>query len=150
MKRQIVRELQDILDKRREANHRYSLRAFARDLKMDPSVLSKILRGDRGISRINLLKLCKGLGFSEEQTSDYLKNQVLHQVDDVEKRLIKRVASGATVREYQIHKSLMPKFLDHLERIYLEYSQDQKDIGSDGDSQCVVNLVYLEDKESQN
>ncbi|WP_415062158.1 helix-turn-helix domain-containing protein [Bdellovibrio sp.] len=146
----MVRELQDILDKRREVNHRYSLRAFARDLKMDPSVLSKILRGDRGISRINLLKLCKGLGFSEEQINDYLKTQIHQQTDEAEKRLIKRVASGATIQEFRIHKNSMSQFLDNLDRIRAVLPAECTESDPRGEDFCVVSLVYLEDKEPQN
>ncbi|KHD87615.1 MAG: hypothetical protein OM95_13595 [Bdellovibrio sp. ArHS] len=146
MKRQIVRELQEILDKRREANHRYSLRAFARDLKMDPSVLSKILRGDRGISRINLLKLCKALGFSEEKTKDYLKTSTPRQANEIEKRLIKQVAFGAEIREFRLPKSLLPKLFEHLEQI-----RSQQLIEGGGDAaqneQCLVSLVYTEEKD---
>ncbi len=41
--------LQDELERRRERNPRYSLRAFARDLGIDNSRLSKMLQGERPI-----------------------------------------------------------------------------------------------------
>lgn len=42
--------LQDEFERRRSANRRYSLRSFARDLVVDHSTLSQILRGKRRLT----------------------------------------------------------------------------------------------------
>lgn len=52
------------LERRRERNSHYSLRAYARDLETDPSYLSKIMNGRRRISRNLAAKIAKKLGVS--------------------------------------------------------------------------------------
>ena len=49
--------LQTELDRRRSANRRYSLRAFARSLSIDHSALSQILRGKRRLTARNVRAL---------------------------------------------------------------------------------------------
>lgn len=58
-----VQRLQDGLARKKEANPSYSLRAYARDLDVDPSLLSKIMAGKRPVPptvanlAVSLLKL---------------------------------------------------------------------------------------------
>lgn len=61
--------LQDELVRRCKSNPRYSLRGFAKHLEMNPSLLSKILRGQVGISTKRFDKICDkmALGPSERQ-----------------------------------------------------------------------------------
>jgi uncharacterized protein (TIGR02147 family) len=51
--------LQDELVRRCETNPRYSLRNFAKHLEMNPSLLSKILRGQVGVSSKRFDKICE-------------------------------------------------------------------------------------------
>jgi transcriptional regulator with XRE-family HTH domain len=53
--------LQSELDRRRAANARYSLRAFARCLAVDHSTLSQILRGKRRVTARNVRALGRKL-----------------------------------------------------------------------------------------
>jgi uncharacterized protein (TIGR02147 family) len=64
--------LQEELVERLKSNPRYSLRAFARALKVDPSLLSKILRGKRRISRQLLPQLVQRLDLSPAEAERYL------------------------------------------------------------------------------
>ena len=64
--------LQEELVERLKSNPRYSLRAFARALKVDPSLLSKILRGKRRISRSLLPQLVQKLDLSPTEAERYL------------------------------------------------------------------------------
>lgn len=59
------------LDKRVRRNPRYSLRAFARDVKLSPSRLSEVMSGQHGVSRPSVRTICRQLGFSPQRT-EYL------------------------------------------------------------------------------
>jgi hypothetical protein len=63
--------LQAELVRRCQANPQYSLRAFARTLKLDPSRLSKILKGQRPVSRALVEELGSRLGLSIEKIELY-------------------------------------------------------------------------------
>lgn len=62
--------LQDELVRRIQANRRYSARAFARSLGIDSSLLSKILRGERAVSRKLFAQLSERL---ELNPADFLE-----------------------------------------------------------------------------
>jgi transcriptional regulator with XRE-family HTH domain len=53
--------------RRRNKNQSYSLRGFARDLKLSPAALSEVLNRKRALSKKNLLKICERLGLSPSQ-----------------------------------------------------------------------------------
>lgn len=53
------------LESRKRKNPRYSLRAFARALEIDPSLLTKYLSGSRGISKLHAQKIQNVLGLSD-------------------------------------------------------------------------------------
>jgi transcriptional regulator with XRE-family HTH domain len=55
------------LAQRRAANPRYSLRAFARRLGVDHSVLSQLLRGRRNLSRDLAAALAKSFGWTSAE-----------------------------------------------------------------------------------
>jgi uncharacterized protein (TIGR02147 family) len=59
--------LKQRLEERCRANPRYSLRAFARDLKIAPSRLSEILRGKQGLSKEYADQIAERLSFSESE-----------------------------------------------------------------------------------
>ena len=58
------------LDRRRTANPRYSLRSFARDLAVDHSTLSQILRGKRRITGRNVRALGRRLRLAAPQIAE--------------------------------------------------------------------------------
>jgi uncharacterized protein (TIGR02147 family) len=59
--------LKQRLEERCRANARYSLRAFARDLKIAPSRLSEILRGKQGLSKEFSEQIAQRMGMSEAE-----------------------------------------------------------------------------------
>lgn len=62
--KQILREE---LSKRMGANPQYSLRAFARDLKLSPQQLSNVLNGRKGLSVRAAATVAERLGFSADE-----------------------------------------------------------------------------------
>lgn len=56
--------LKEELASRCRQNPRYSLRAFARDLKLAPSRLSEVLSGKQGLSRPAAERIAKALGYA--------------------------------------------------------------------------------------
>src|SRR5438128_1427996 len=59
--------LKEELAARCRQNPRYSLRAFARDLKIAPSRLSEILNGKQGLSRPAADKIARALGYGASE-----------------------------------------------------------------------------------
>ena len=60
--------LRDALSERSETNRSYSLRAFARDMKMTSSRLSEVLNNKKGLSKRSGEKVARCLGFTKEET----------------------------------------------------------------------------------
>lgn len=60
-------------------NAGYSLRAFARDIGMQPSKLSEVLRGIRGLSKKTAERVAKQIKLSSQETSVFLSLIDLHQ-----------------------------------------------------------------------
>lgn len=66
--------LRQTLVERCKANEAYSMRAFARDLKIDNSALSKIINGKRSLGRKVIERLSYELDLAPEQIEYYLSN----------------------------------------------------------------------------
>jgi uncharacterized protein (TIGR02147 family) len=66
--------LQHELVKRCKSNPKYSLRAFARQLGMEPSFLSKVLRKQRNISSKRVAQLGQRLGMKPNEMAEVQKN----------------------------------------------------------------------------
>jgi transcriptional regulator with XRE-family HTH domain len=76
--------------RRRSKNGRYSLRSFARDLKLSPAVLSEVLNRKRDLSKKSLLKVCEQLHISPRERALLIeKKSALSDVDDSEFLLLK-------------------------------------------------------------
>ncbi len=75
--------LQHQLTDRCKKNPRYSLRAFAKSLSLDPSSLSQILSGKRPLSKKAMLVLCEKLGTTPNDLKSFglVKNNI-DGVDD--------------------------------------------------------------------
>ncbi|MFZ4405429.1 MAG: helix-turn-helix domain-containing protein, partial [Pseudobdellovibrionaceae bacterium] len=58
-------------NRRMTNNHRYSLRAFARSIKMDPSTLSKILTGQRKVGPRAQANILTRLGIPIEEYAEF-------------------------------------------------------------------------------
>jgi uncharacterized protein (TIGR02147 family) len=63
--------LRDTLIERCNSNPRYSLRAFARDLKLSPARLSEILHGKKGLSRGAAAEVAGRLGLQSAETERF-------------------------------------------------------------------------------
>src|SRR5436309_2305259 len=63
--------LREELEQRCKANPRYSLRAFARDLGLSPSGLSRILREHQGLSGSSALRIARKMKMSSEETERF-------------------------------------------------------------------------------
>ena len=61
------KHLVDELIARQKRNPAYSLRSFARDLRVSPTALSDVLNATRNFSRANLVKIADRLAFSPSQ-----------------------------------------------------------------------------------
>ncbi len=94
--------LQSELVRRCKANPRYSLRAFAKSLRLESSALSKILSGRRSVSPPMLIKLSQNLGMSPTEVAPFKKLLI-------EKRGKKKHA--------EVHKEFQQLTLDHFQVI---------------------------------
>lgn len=66
-----IESLQAEFDKRKVLNDRYSLRAFARDVKVEASLLSKILRGQYRLTPQMVIRIGTSIGMSSQQITHY-------------------------------------------------------------------------------
>ncbi len=78
--------LQKELMDRCESNPRYSLRAFARDLKLSPSRLSEVLNRKQGLSRQAAEGISKTLGYSDEEAEYFCDLVSLKHARSVKER----------------------------------------------------------------
>ncbi|RYZ63769.1 MAG: hypothetical protein EOP09_17105 [Proteobacteria bacterium] len=86
--------LRDELAARIAKNARYSLRAFARDLKIEPGVLSQILSGKRFCSESIALQIADRLLWSPDQSDEFL-----HALARAKKRAgLKRISPNLRAR----------------------------------------------------
>tara|TARA_B110001454_G_scaffold183141_1_gene178071 strand:- start:4084 stop:4875 length:792 start_codon:yes stop_codon:yes gene_type:complete len=69
------------LKKRQEKNPRYSLRQFAKFLTLEPSFLSKLLRGDRSFTFNQINKLGRKLGLTQQEV-DFFKIATIKRIEN--------------------------------------------------------------------
>ncbi|MCM0605211.1 MAG: TIGR02147 family protein [Xanthomonadaceae bacterium] len=77
-------------------NSRYSLRAFARDLKIEPARLSDILNGKKGLSRSAAEQWAQKLGWDDTETEffcDLVESE--HARNPIKRQIAKRRALAA-------------------------------------------------------
>lgn len=67
--------LDELIQEKKKTNKRYSLRAIARDLELDQSNLSKIMKGKRKATANHVLKLSKTLNLDSSKAMSLLENQ---------------------------------------------------------------------------
>lgn len=101
--------LKHSLTERNRKNPRYSLRRFAQTLEIDPSDLSKLLRGRRPLGGKTIASLGHRLGLSREQITHFvqlersLKALERLQDDELVEYLVggleRELQSGNTVRD---------------------------------------------------
>jgi uncharacterized protein (TIGR02147 family) len=86
--------LKDELERRLQANPQYSLRAFARDIKISPQILSLVLKGKKGISSEAAIRLAERLDLSTEESSYFYDLVELSQARTESVRQIVRYRLG--------------------------------------------------------
>ena len=74
--------LQSELLRRSKANPRYSLRAFARTLRVDHSTLVKILNGKRKLGKRATQKMAQQLGLSADEAAHFLQPKTDQAADN--------------------------------------------------------------------
>lgn len=67
--------LQDEFEKRCNKNKHYSLRSFSKSLDVEPSFLSKLLRGQRRFTDKSIVRFGSKLGLSPEEIQPFLENE---------------------------------------------------------------------------
>lgn len=82
---------------RSTANHKYSLRAYSRDLNISPGFLSEVIRGSKALSPITSKKIFSKLGFTAEEVA-YLQNLLTYSNSTDE--LLRRNAFNEIQRHY--------------------------------------------------
>lgn len=87
--------LLDELRRRQARNVRYSLRAFARALDMDPSTLSKILRGKRALSMRKAFDLAMRLQLPTDAANAFM-GSVMQESQRAKEEAQQSAASAAT------------------------------------------------------
>lgn len=123
--------LNDELLKRRERNAHYSLRAFSRDLKIAPQVLSLVLKGKKGISQNVAINLASALNLSEEETSYFYDLvELAHAKGDSVKSVIQyRLSKYAEIENFrQLHEDSLLVISDwyHFAILELTFTPDFK------------------------
>jgi uncharacterized protein (TIGR02147 family) len=95
--------LRDELEHRLAANPRYSMRAFARDLKMSPQMLSFVLNRKKSVSPETAAKLADRLNLSPEDASHFVDLVMLvHSRQAPMKKLIEfRIEARAKTQDFQ-------------------------------------------------
>lgn len=78
----LVSKLSEVFKHRSLKNGNYSLRAYARDLKIEPSLLSKILRHKYTLTETMIRRLCTCLGLSDHEIERYLYAHSVRKVDN--------------------------------------------------------------------
>lgn len=66
--------LEEIFKERRLRNNRYSLRAFARDLNMNPSTLSAVMNSKRPFPAEHMEEVCERLNLTESEEKNFNKS----------------------------------------------------------------------------
>jgi len=69
-----VEKLRIVFEARQRQNPLYSLRAFARDLGIDSSSLSKVLQGRRQLSKKAGVEVALNIGLDETETAEFLES----------------------------------------------------------------------------
>ena len=77
--------IKNAFDIKQQQNPQYSLRAFARDLEMDPSTLSKVMKGTRGLTIKDSRFVAQKLNLNPQERTLFLESlyRTKAQIDDI-------------------------------------------------------------------
>lgn len=93
--------LRDKFEKRKMANPRYSLRAFARDIRISPSRLSEILNGKQGLSESGAEKISSALGMEGEEKARFILQVVAEDSRSKHKRRLAKEKLDARAQDIE-------------------------------------------------
>jgi len=115
--------------RRKQSNVSYSMRAFARDLKLSPSRLSEVLKGDEGLSGAATEGIAEALGKSSVEKK-FIKDLVLAEF-----------SRSAKVRELANIRLQDARTVESLRRL----QEDQFRVISDWYHGAILELIQLDD-----
>jgi len=73
-----ISTIQNELEARRDRNPHYSLRAYSRDLGLDPSTLSLLLRRKKGVSEKRACEIAIRLGLTDREREGFVLSALMH------------------------------------------------------------------------
>lgn len=114
-----VQQLSQELAKRKKRNPRYSLRAFAHALGLDPSALSRILAGKQEISLITTRKVLKALKLQADERLMFLTS-----VADEKKKKITAFLVQENVEAWRI--SALEKLADPVQHLKMKLESSSR------------------------
>lgn len=97
-----ARKLKDELVVRSSSNPSYSLRAFARDLKLSPSFLSEVLKGKRRLSHESLNFISEKLGWSFNANIQFQEAEQVRQLTWLHLAILELSQRRATVFDVKL------------------------------------------------
>ena len=108
--------LQTLYSQKTESNRRYSLRAFANYLDLDPGSLSEILKGNRPVTRKTIVKIGNRIGLSPDRISDFRPTRELEFETDEKTKNIEwqriEIDEFAFISEWQYFAILNLSFVE--------------------------------------
>lgn len=90
--------LKNDFEKRVELNNHYSLRSYARDLKLSPGYLSSVLRGKKNFSKDNFKDIFGTLGFIDKCELKYIESLLDYKTS--KNQLVKKEALDYLKKHY--------------------------------------------------
>lgn len=107
--------LQDELVRRCKKNPRFSLRAFARTLAIEPSALSKILHGKRALTPKMLQRIATQLGMSDAEIKRYEPStRLLPRRPTLQSGLGDKISGATSQNSGEAFKSVTVSLAKHL------------------------------------
>jgi transcriptional regulator with XRE-family HTH domain len=140
-----VARLQAEFERRRRANPRYSLRAFARFLGIDHSTLSQMLRRARVPHAAHLRDLAARLGVSREEVSAYLAASDLPAPDELAAQLrrLHWLAEADALMQMPVHWQLLALLRDPGWRPDMRWVSARTGAAIDDINQAAARLLRL-------
>ncbi len=125
--------LQDELEKRCKKNPRFSLRAFARTLEVEPSALSKILHGKRALTPKMLMRMASQLGLPEQDIERFTIKQGRGRRNIADKNAYRASADTLKVRVYKKERlALSTELLKEAKQLLEKFLTDLHDLAATG------------------
>lgn len=126
--------IRDTLNEKVQSNPRYSLRAFARDLNVSPSILSEVISGKHGLSEKLANRIALKLGLNQEEKSLFCDQvTALHSRSST-----KRDLAAKRIEQVKLMHKENPLQMDIFKII------------SDWHHFAILEITYLEDFKSEN